>query len=93
MVTTYLTSMDWTPSDSSSTLLFSRGPSKMMGASAGVGASSSGATAASARASPAAHTGKRRFDPSITHHKHPETSQPTTAGNSQKVRDQIGMMM
>lgn len=39
--TSHLTSMDWTPSDSSSTkLLFSRGPSMMTGASAGVGASS-----------------------------------------------------
>lgn len=40
--TPHLTSMDWTPSDSSSRqLLFSRGPSVMTGGSAGVAASSS----------------------------------------------------
>lgn len=54
--TSHLTSMDWTPSDSSSTqILFSRGPSMMTGASAGVGASSSEGTAASGLMSDAAN--------------------------------------
>lgn len=45
----HLTSMDCTPSDSSSTkLLFSRGPSRMTGASAGVGGASSSNRAAAA---------------------------------------------
>lgn len=55
--TSHLTSMDWTPSDSSSMqLLFSRGPSMMTGASAGVAASSSEGTTASALMSDTANT-------------------------------------
>lgn len=46
MYLSYLTSMDWTPSDSSSTqLLLSSGPRVMAGASAGVAASSSSTAA------------------------------------------------
>lgn len=38
--TPHLTSMDWTPSDSSSKALFSRGPSVMAGGSVGIGGAS-----------------------------------------------------
>lgn len=57
--TPHLTSMDWTPSDSSSTQLFvSRGPSVMRGASAGDRASSSEGTMRLVLVSDAANTQK-----------------------------------
>lgn len=67
--TSYLTSMDWTPSDSSSKQLFSRGPSMMTGVSAGVEVSSSKATGASARVSDAAkHHGVKKVSEEFRFH-------------------------